>query len=441
VESVFQLALILFLVLLNGYFVASEFALVTVRKTRIDELAKSGSAMAQLVQKAQANLDSVISTTQLGITTASIALGWVGEPLLAHWFDPLFAAFLPETAAFISAHALAVIVAFTIITYLHVVLGELAPKTVALQKPETVSLIIVAPLLFLTRIFWPAIIFLNGSGALVLRAFGVKAPSGHHVVHSEEEIRMLLAQSAESGIIPEKEAEMVYNVFRFGDTPVKQVMVPRTEVDAFENSLTLADVVAFVESRPHSRFPVYEHSIDLVTGFVHMKDVYRALSHAGPATRLSETDIIREIISVPESKRIDEVLLDMRKRRIHIAVVSDEYGGTAGIVTLEDLLESLVGEIQDEFDQPLQDIVKEADGTFLVDGLTAAEKLQQHFNLPMKGHGYTTAGGLVFGVLGRQPKEGDEVQIGDMLFRIEKLDGHRISTLRLTDVSGKEPAA
>ena len=433
-ETVFQLALVFLLVLLNGYFVASEFALVAVRKTRIDELVKKGaSPTAKLVQSALSDLDRFISATQLGITIASLALGWIGEPAIAHSLEPLLATFLPVGAAFISAHTIAIIIAFTIITFLHIVLGELAPKTIALQRSETTSLWIIAPLTVFSKLFSPFIWILNNSGSFVLRTFGFTPASGHHLVHSEEEIRAILDQSVEGGTIPRKEAEMVYRVFRFCDTQVEQIMVPRTDIIALDIKSTLKEMEEEVREHPHSRFPIYDESVDTVVGFVHIKDIYREILKSGKETHLSATGLMRKIIDVPETTRIDDLLLQMRKRRVHIAIISDEYGGTAGMVTLEDVLESLVGEIQDEFEQPEQDVQKQPDGSYLIDGLTAIERVQSSVSVPIKGQGYTTIGGLVFGILGRQPVQGDSVQIGNSVLRVEELEGKRIKVLRLSE--------
>lgn len=429
-EIVPQLILVLFLVFLNGFFVASEFALVAVRKTRIDELARKGNKAAALVQKSLIDLETYISATQLGITLASLSLGWVGEPVIANFLEPYFA-FLPDDAAFITAHTVAVAIAFSIITFLHIVFGELAPKSIALQRSEITSLFIIAPLIFFTRLFKPFIFVLNGAGILVLKSFGFTGPAGHQLVHSEEELKMLLSQSGQEGAIDQEEVEMVYNVFKLGDIPVKQIMVPRTDVVAFNVTRPLKEVVREIEKNLHSRFPVYEHSIDTVIGFVHVKDIYKEILSSDGTKRLSQTDLVRKIISVPETKRADEVLLDMRRKRVHLAVVSDEYGGTSGIVTLEDIIESLVGEIQDEFEQPAHSIQKQPDGSFLVDGLTPIDRVQEKFSLPMRGQGYTTIGGLVFGLLGREPQVGDEVQIGTIVFRIEEMDKKRIKTMRL----------
>lgn len=429
-EFIFQLGLVILLVFLNGYFVASEFALVAVRKTRIEELAKKGNVTAKLLKTALEELDSYISSTQLGITLASLALGWIGEPALAHFLEPLFG-FLPPEGAFITAHTIAVVIAFTIITFLHIVLGELAPKTLALQRSEATAMIIIAPLAFFTKVFKPAIWLLNGAGQFVLKLFGLHAPSGHSLVHSEEEIKMLLSQSSREGAIPKKEAEMVIKALTMGEIPVQSIMLPRTHVLAFNTSATLKEIVKSIEKNPHSRFPVYEHNIDTIIGFVHVKDIYRELLKKGETAKLSQLKIIREILSVPEMKKIDSVLQDMRKKRIHLAIVVDEFGGTAGIVTLEDIIESLVGEIDDEFDQPINDIVRQKDGTYLVDGLTLIQDVTARFKLQLKGQGYTTMGGLVFGLLGHQPKVGDTVQIGILHLEVVKMEGKRIKTLKL----------
>lgn len=291
------------------------------------------------------------------------------------------------------------------------------------------SLIVIAPLIAFAKVFRPFIVVLNGAGNLVLKVFGVSAPAGHQLVHSEEEIKMILRISEEQGAIKEKEAEMVYNVFKLGDTPVKQIMVPRTDIVAFSASAILSDIVKQIEKNLHSRFPVYEHSIDSIIGFIHVKDIYKEAMKHGERKRLAQTDLLREIIHLPETKRADEALLDMRRQRTHLAVVNDEYGGTAGIITLEDIIESVVGEIQDEFEKPVKEFRKMPDGSYIVDGLTSVERVQQKFNVTIKGQAYTTIGGLVFGLLGREPHAGDEVQIGDIVFTIEKMEKNRIKSL------------
>jgi CBS domain containing-hemolysin-like protein len=361
------LGLVLLLVFLNGFFVASEFALVTVRKTRIDELVKKGNKPARLVQKSIANLNTFISATQLGITLASLALGWIGEPALAHFLEPAFSNFFPENISSISANGVAIAIAFSIITFLHIVLGELAPKTIALQKAEATSLFIIAPITLFATIFKPFIWILNKAGILVLRLVGFSAPSGHQQVHSEEEIKMILAQSVAEGALEKEEVEMVYSVFKLGDISVNTIMVPRTKIIAFEKNTPINKVIKITLKNQDSRFPVYEDNINNIIGFIHIKDIYINLISGNKITsfkdifknflkikgekKLSDLKIIRRIPHVKESERIDDVLILLRQKRTHIAVVDDEGGGTAGIVALEDVVEKLVGEIKDEFDE------------------------------------------------------------------------------------------
>jgi CBS domain containing-hemolysin-like protein len=436
-EVIFEIGLVILLVLLNGFFVASEFALVAIRKTRIDELVNKGNRTAKLVQKALADLDTYISSTQLGITIVSLALGWIGEPVIAHMLEPLLSSWLPAGIITISAATISVIIAFTCITFLHIVIGELAPKSIALQKSEKVTLFIIAPLVAFTFFFQPIIWVLNKMGFFVVKLFGLSDPVAHELVHSEEEIRMLLSQSSKTGTIAKDEAEMVNNVFQLGDTMVKQIMMPRTDIMAFNVATTLADVIRKMEKNIHSRFPVYEHSIDTIIGFIHVKDIYKAALKVEKSKKLSELNIIRNIITVPETKRANEVLVEIRKKRVHMAVVNDEYGGTAGIVTLEDVLESLVGDIQDEFEKPEEPIKKQKDGSYLIDGLVPVRTVISRFRLPLKGYGYSTVGGLVFGVLGHQPKMGEKLQIGNIIFSIEKIEKKRIKTIRLSLIEKK----
>lgn len=363
-----QLLLVVLLVFLNGFFVASEFALVAVRKTRIDELVRKDNKSALLVQKAIKNLDTFISATQLGITIASLGLGWVGEPAVARLIEPFFENFLPNGIASVSSHAVAITIAFSLITFLHIVLGELAPKSIALQRAEVTSLLIIRPLSLFAAVFKPFIFILNEAGILVLKLVGFKAPSRHSLVHSEEEIKIILAESAEEGEIEKEEAEMVYSVLRLGDTPVKKIMIPRSRIIAFEKETPIRHVIKTSQKNPHSRFPVYEGSIDHIVGFVHIKDVYKNLFSQGrfetfrelylhflirsKDRRLSNMGIIRQIPKIGEGMKIDDVLFLMREKRTHMAAVRNDQMQTVGIVTLEDVVESLVGDIHDEFEGP-----------------------------------------------------------------------------------------
>jgi CBS domain containing-hemolysin-like protein len=430
-EVILQLLLALTFVCLNGFFVASEFALVAVRQTRIAELVRKGNSAAGLVQKALRELDRYISSTQLGITLSSLALGWLGEPVIVKLIEPLFSG-LPSFWSAASTHTVAITIAFSLITFLHVVLGELVPKTIALQRAEMVALIIIGPLVAFTYVCQPFIWLLNGFGNHLLKLFGFETASGHATVHSEEEVKMILAQSGKSGAIPQGEVEMVYNVFKLGDLPIKQIMVPRTHVVSFDTSLTVGEVLGKIQKYTHSRYPIYDGTIDSVVGFVHIKDVYRACLAHNQNRTLTQLGTIREILTIPETRKADDVLLTMRKKHIHMAIVKDEFGGTAGIVTLEDILENLVGEIEDEFDKPVKQIRKLGQGEYLLDGRLHIDEVVKRFSLPIKGYGYTTIGGLVFGLLGREPRVGDQVQIGSFVLKVEKIERHQIHLLKLS---------
>src|SRR3989344_1615272 len=432
-----QLLFVITLVLLNGFFVAAEFALVAVRKTRIEELIKNGSKSAKLVSKALNDLESYISSTQLGITLASLALGWIGEPAIAHFLEPFFS-FLPQQTAFLTAHGLAVIIAFSIITFLHIVLGELAPNTMALQRAEEVSLFVIFPLVLFTKFFKPFIWFLNGAGTLVLKLFHFSAPIGQQLGHSEEEVKMILSQSAEGGTLEKQEVEMMHKILQLGDIPVRNIMMPRTEIKAIDADMPIREFKIFLRKNNLSRYPVYKGAIDTILGYVHVRDITKL--KAEKDLTVLNSGIIREVINVPETQRIDDVLVAMRKKRVHMAVVNDEYGGTSGIVTLEDILESIVGEIYDEFDKTEVKIKKNINGDYIVDGLTSVQSIRQKFNIPIKGHGYVTIGGVVFGILGKEPKIGDTVRIGNIELKIQEVEKKRIKTLIVVKLKNREMA-
>ncbi len=424
-----QFLLVISLVLLNGFFVASEFALVAIRKTRIEELVKRGNKSANLVLIAINDLESYISATQLGITLSSLALGWIGEPAIAHFLEPYFT-FLPHNAAFFTAHTVAVIIAFSIITFLHIVLGELAPKTVALQSAEKTSLVIIAPLMVFTKVFRPVVWLLNGAGSLILKLFGFTAPTGHQLVHSEDEIKLILAQSEAGGALEKREVAMIHKVLQLGDIPVKNIMMPRTEIKALDAGIVIKELRKVIRGDSVSRYPVYDGTIDTIIGYIHEKDISQ-LSADKKDVMLVESGAIRNIISVPELRRIDDVLHAMRKQKVHMAIVTDEYGGTSGIITLEDILESIVGEIYDEFDKTESTMQRLSNGSYIVDALVPITAIQQKFSVPIKGYGYVTIGGVVYGQLGKEPNIDDVVQLGTLQFTVKDIEKKRIKTLLL----------
>lgn len=418
------------LVCSNGFFVAAEFSLVTVRRTRIAELVESGNTSALAVQKAMENPIRVIAATQLGITLSSLALGWIGEPALSHLLAPLVELFPPAVQSGLS-HTISAVLAFTIITFLLVVVGELAPKSIALQDPERTSLVIAGPTLFTERLFKPAIWALNGAGNALLRLAGIQPASGHQLVHSVEELKMLVTASANEGVFHEDESEMLYKVFNFGELIVRQVMIPRTEVIAVEAEAHLNEIIALVTQSTYTKFPIYDNDLDNIIGIAHVKDLLTAMQ-AEDCHECIARDFAREPVYVPETTSVNSLLRHFRDNRQHIAIVLDEYGGTAGIVTLEDLLEEIVGEVSDPFDIITPEFQILADGSCLIDGLTLIEVVNEQMELKLHDSDYDTIAGYVLGKLGRIPQLHDQVEGEGVRIQVEELDGLRISRLKLT---------
>jgi magnesium and cobalt exporter, CNNM family len=416
------------LVLANGYFVAAEFALVSVRRTRVEELIQQGDTSARAVKKALEDPDRFIAATQLGITIASLGLGWLGEPALAHLIEPLVA-WLPEAWTGIASHSISAVIAFAVITFLHVVIGELMPKSIALQRPETTALLVARPTLFTELLFKPAIWLLNGTGNLLLRLIGMRAASGHEMVHSVEELKMLVEASQVSGVLEVSERKMLHAVFDFGGLTAREVMVPRTEMIAVEADAPLHVLIHLAIAQPHSQFPIYEGDIDHVVGLAHVKDLVR-VQHDERRTA-SVRGLMREIMFVPDTIRLDGLLQQFRAKRQHAAVVLDEFGGTAGFVTLEDLIEKIVGEVRDPFDKSLPEIQNLPDGSVLVDGLALIEDVNDMFGLSLHDDNYDTIAGFVLGQLGRIAKVGDAVEADGVKLKVEAMDGLRIARLSL----------
>lgn len=425
-----QILVIILLILLNGFFVASEFVLIALRRTRIEEMVTSGNPLARFIKDAVDHLDNFISATQLGVTIVSLLLGWLGESVISGKIIGLLN-FLPGGPLYFFAHSLALIVVFFLITYFQIVLGELVPKTIALERAELVATIVILPLTLFARIFHPFILILNKSASMALKLMGMKTAISSKMPYTEEEVKMILHDYGHNGNSSLSEGKMVENVFKLRDISIRQIIIPRMDIMAFEETTTLQMLVKKIENKGYSRYPVYHRTIDDIIGFVHVKDIYRADLKVTGDKKLIQTDLIRNVLTVPENKKADEVLLDMRKKNIHMAVVDDEYGGTTGIVTLEDIIESLVGEIQDEFDKPIKEIKRQVDGSFIIDGRASLETVQKRFPMQIKGLGYSTIGGMVFGLLGREPKVGNKVQLGNIIFEVAAIDGKRVKTVKL----------
>jgi CBS domain containing-hemolysin-like protein len=423
-----RLIAVLALVLANGFFVAAEFALISVRKTRIDQLLAEGSRLARPVRRALDNPDQYIAAVQLGITMASLALGWIGEPAVANLLYPLLSAF-PATISAATSHTLAVGIAFVIITALHIVLGELAPKTVALQYPEKTSLLVAKPTELFLRAFSPFIRVLNAMGWAVVKMLGMKPRGGHGLAHSEEELKMLVTASQEAGVLEEEEEQMLHRVFDFAEYTAAEMMVPRTEMAAASADASVADIIELVVRGRHTGLPVYRGGVDNIVGIMLVSDLVGAL--ASPTRNVNVAAIAREALTVPETMKADAVLRQMRRHRTRQAIVIDEYGGTAGIVTFERVMERIVGELGADFGTTASTIRQLPDGSAEVDGLTLVIDINERFALDIDEDTYTTIGGYILGRLGRRPKIGDTVEVRSRTLRVEALDGLRVSRVRI----------
>src|ERR687885_666494 len=407
------------LILLNAFFVAAEYALVTARRTRIQELAEEGNRRARAVQRIVARPPRFIAAMQLGVTLASLGIGALGEQALTHAFDPLMATLL------------AVVLAFLIITYLHVVVGELVPKGAALRYSEAVALGVSAPVRGFFVLAAPLIWILRRSTELILRALGLEAPGEEREALSEAELRMLLGRATEHGEIEQEEQEMLYKVFDFADKEVADVMVPRPEVVALSVDLPTEEALQAVIESPYTRYPVYRNTLDDIVGILHVRNLFSALNDQGFANVRIE-ELVRPAYIVPETKDLAALLAEFRRTNQHMAVVVDEYGTTAGIATLEDLLEEIVGEIEDEFDLPDESVEQVDEDTIAIDGTFPIDDFNEQFSVELPVEDYHTIAGFVFGQLGRAAQAGDEVSHDGMVFRVEEVEGQRIDKLAVT---------
>ncbi|HVS12398.1 MAG TPA: hemolysin family protein [Thermoanaerobaculia bacterium] len=414
------MALALLLVALNGFFVAAEFALVKVRSTQI--VAHGSSRSGRLARNMVEHLDAYLSACQLGITLASLALGWVGEPAVAHTLEPGFAA-LGLSDAWL--HTVSLVLAFALITMLHIVLGELAPKTLAIRKPEATSLWVAIPLFVFYRVSYPAIWILNWMANAVLRLVGLE-PVGEDAIHEEEEIRRLLASHQESRL-PEHKRELLDNIFELSHRVARQVMVPRAEVVFLDTLAPIEESLAIARETGHTRFPLCEGDLDRTIGLVHIKDLFHA---AQVPKRLEE--IRREIFFIPETLSLERLLRRMRHEHLHMAAVLDEYGGVSGIVTLENVIEEIVGEIQDEFDAEKPELVKISDGVYQILGSMLIQDLEDELEVDLGDErDEDTLAGVALSELGRRARVGDRVTFGPLALEVVEVDRNRILSLRV----------
>ena len=428
-----RLLAILALVLLNGFFVAAEFALVRSRRTRLEAMVRSGDKLARIALRASSNISRVLSACQLGVSLASLGLGWIAQSTIAHILESLFAG-LPFAIELPLRVTLAAVFAFTVLTYLHVVLGELTPKAAALNSPERFAKYLAPPLLAFAWMMSPFIWMLHRSANGLLKLLGQPGAGADETVHSPEELRLLVEQSQEGGAIQQGDADMLEGVFEFSEKSAREVMTPRTDIIALDVEAPLDDVLKIVEETGFSRYPVYEDSIDDIIGLILIKDLLRVLVplHPDDASTFTVRKIIRPVHVIPGSREVEDVLADFKRLKEHMAVVLDEYGGTAGVITMEDLLEEIVGEILDEYDTPEDDAdepVLSRAGETIISGSSNIGELNERFGLNVPDEDTTTIGGFVFGVLGRLPQAGDRVIAGGAIFTVKEMDARRIDTL------------
>ncbi len=435
----FQIFLTFFLVVLNGFFVAAEFAIVKVRGSQIEIQAKSGSRVANIAKYITQHLDGYLAATQLGITLASLGLGWVGESVMQHLLRNLLTS-LGSTPQFIESFSgtASPIIAFSFITIMHIVFGELAPKSVAIQRPVATTLFIAVPLQIFYIIFKPFIWLLNGFATILLKLVGINNAGGQETVHSTEELYYLLDQGKESGALDTNEHELIRNVFDFNERIVKNIMVPRTKILGIELNTSGDEVIQKIISEGYSRFPVYDEIIDKIIGIIHAKDVLPLLASQKAWTL---NDIIRKPYFVPETKKINDLLSELQQKRIQIAIVIDEFGGTAGMVTLEDIVEEIVGEIQDEYDEEKPIVEKISENEFIINAYATVYDVNEHLphDLP-EDQDFDTVGGLVSQAFGKIPEVGDSEECYGYLFTILKKTEQNIETIKLEMVISKEDA-
>jgi CBS domain containing-hemolysin-like protein len=433
--------LILLLVAANAFFAAAEFALVSVRDTRIQQLIEAGRIGARIVQRLHSHLDEVVNGVQLGITMVSLTLGWIGEPMVAGLVGSLhFVQRLPHLAIY--AHGIAIAIAFTLITYMHVILGELVPKTLALQRAEQIALAVAAPMEGFLTITRPVLFFMRRSGGLVLRLFGAQ-PTRRGAVHSPDELKLIVTASRQFGQIPEFQEEMIHSAIELDSITVREVMVARPDIFSLPSDLQLDEALVKVVEGQHSRIPVFDpqRGPEHIVGVLYYKDLMRwmrlRLSNLGQSTatrigRMQIGQIMHDVVVVPETKVLAELLAEFKERRRHLAVVVDEFGSTAGVITVEDILEQLVGNIEDEFDVSPSEPALEDESVLVLEGSVNIRDLETEYGLTLpRDAGFETLGGFILARLQRIPNLRDHFEYEGRRYTVEELEGHRIARVRI----------
>ncbi|MDT2046046.1 hemolysin family protein [Bacillus sp. 1780r2a1] len=420
--DIFNLILLAVLIALTAFFVATEFAIIRIRSSRIDQLVVEGSKNAKAAKQVITNLDEYLSACQLGITITALGLGWLGEPTVAHMLEPLFEQLGIEGGL---STVISVVIAFAVVTFLHVVVGELAPKTFAIQKAEAVTLLFVKPLIFFYKIMYPFIWVLNGSARLLTGLFGLKLASEHELAHSEEELRILLSESYKSGEINQSEFKYVSKIFDFDDRVAKEIMVPRTEVVSIDQEDTIEYILDMAKEERFTRYPIIDGDKDHIVGLLNMKEILTEIVMKDTQS-IHLKDYIRPIIQVVETISIHDLLLKMQRERIQMAILVDEYGGTAGIVTIEDILEEIVGEIRDEFDTDEKPLIQKVkDYHYIVDGKVLVSQINELLDIRIDDTEIDTIGGWVL-TEKYDVKQQDVITFEQYEFKVKAMENHHI---------------
>jgi CBS domain containing-hemolysin-like protein len=425
-SSFLNLFLALVLVALNGFFVAAEFALVRIRESRIVQLEQEGSARARVVHDALRDLDAYLSVCQVGITVASLGLGWVGEPAVSHLIAPVLERVGITSERIVSI--IAVALGFAVITYAHLVFGEQAPKYFSIQRAEGTALWISRPLKLFMFLFRPLVWLVNASTNFVLRPWGIRLGEQMEA-HSEEELRIMISSAVSSGELEPEEQDYLNNVFDFGDKVAREIMVPRPDIEALPVDAPLSELAEKAAFGRYTRYPVYEGDLDHILGAVHVKDLFRAAKEE--PENFDIRSIIRDCLVIPENKPIEQILREFQQRKLQMAIVIDEWGSVEGLITIEDILEEIVGEIQDEFDEGEAAIEKIGDGVYAVDGRIPITEVNEYFDLDLHHEDFDTIGGFVLGALGRPPEPEDTVEADGVILHVKSVDGPRVSMLTL----------
>jgi putative hemolysin len=447
-----RVLLILLLVAANAFFAAAEFALVSVRDTRIQQLIEAGRIGARIVQRLHQHLDEVVNGVQLGITMVSLTLGWIGEPMVARLVEGLkFVHEVPHAAVY--AHGIAIVIAFSLITYLHVLLGELVPKTLALQRSEQIALVVAAPMEAFLTVARPLLFFMRRSGGMVLRLFGAQPARRSGAVHSPDELKLIVTASRQFGQIPEFQEEMIHSAIELDNITVREVMVARPDIFSLPSDLALDEALARVVEGQHSRIPVYDpqRGPEHIVGVLYYKDLMRwmrlRLSNLGQSSairisRMQIAQIMHDVLVVPETKVLAELLSEFKERRRHLAVVVDEFGSTAGVITVEDILEQLVGNIEDEFDVSPQEPSLEDDSVMVLEGSTNIRDLEaQHGLILPRDAGFETLAGFILSRLQKIPELNESLEYEGHRYKVEELEGHRIASVKIEKMSTVEDKA